>query len=152
VPKTLKLKSYFLTTTYLSRVQYGHPCWHEIYSDDVQRLSSVFMNARVHRGHSVPYAGFKLTKIFFRTWKTRNNFNHMMAGEWISREAPISWLPRSPNLTPLEFFFLSGYVKNFIYQLINNNLHHLKACIKGTVLTKNKNMTQTCGKISIIYG
>jgi hypothetical protein len=35
-------------------------------------------------------------------------------GRWIGRAAPIAWPPRSPDLTPLYFFFW-GFVKDRVY-------------------------------------
>jgi hypothetical protein len=40
---------------------------------------------------------------------------------WIDRSGPIAWPPRSPDLTPLDFF-LWGYVKNIVYQVKINDL------------------------------
>jgi hypothetical protein len=36
-------------------------------------------------------------------------------GKWIGRRGPITWPPKSPDLTPLDFF-LWGYIKDFVYQ------------------------------------
>jgi len=33
---------------------------------------------------------------------------------WIGRDGPMSWCPRSPNLSNLNFF-LWGYLKNVVY-------------------------------------
>jgi hypothetical protein len=35
-------------------------------------------------------------------------------GRWIGRAAPLPWPPRSPDLTPLDFF-LWGFVKDRVY-------------------------------------
>ena len=35
-------------------------------------------------------------------------------GRWIGRAAPIAWPPRSPDLTPLDFF-LWGFVKDRVF-------------------------------------
>jgi hypothetical protein len=48
-------------------------------------------------------------------------------------------LPRSSDLTPLDFFFWA-YVKNIVYQVKINNLQHLKDCIKDAVATVTPNM------------
>jgi hypothetical protein len=40
--------------------------------------------------------------------------NKDMAGRWIGTGRPIAWPPRSPDLTPLDYFFC-GYVKNIVY-------------------------------------
>jgi hypothetical protein len=59
-----------------------------------------------------------------------------MAGRWIGRGGSITWPPRLPDLTPLDFF-LWGYVKNIVYQVKINDLQHLKARIRDTVATVN---------------
>jgi hypothetical protein len=33
----------------------------------------------------------------------RNHLDREMAGRWIGRGGPITWLPRSPDLTPFDF-------------------------------------------------
>ncbi|KAG8274617.1 hypothetical protein J6590_103969 [Homalodisca vitripennis] len=35
----------------------------------------------------------------------RDFLNDRIPGQWIGRDAPIAWPPRSPDLTPLDFFF-----------------------------------------------
>jgi hypothetical protein len=64
-----------------------------------------------------------------------------MAGRWIGRGGPITWAPRSSDLTPFDFF-LWGYVKNIVYQVRINDLQHLKACIRDTMATVTPNMLQ----------
>jgi hypothetical protein len=41
--------------------------------------------------------------------------NQQFPGKWIGRRGPIAWPPRSPDLTPLDFF-LWGYIKDFVYK------------------------------------
>jgi hypothetical protein len=36
-------------------------------------------------------------------------------GKWFGRRGPIAWPPRSPDLTPSDFF-LWGYIKDLVYQ------------------------------------
>ncbi|PNF20181.1 hypothetical protein B7P43_G16983 [Cryptotermes secundus] len=36
--------------------------------------------------------------------EVREYLNTRFPGRWIGREAPIAWPPRSPGLTPLDFF------------------------------------------------
>ena len=38
--------------------------------------------------------------------EVREYLNTRFPGRWIGRAAPIAWPPRSPNLTPLDFFFM----------------------------------------------
>ena len=39
--------------------------------------------------------------------------NERFPDAWIGRNGPIPWPPRSPDLSPLEFF-LWGYIKNIV--------------------------------------
>jgi hypothetical protein len=42
--------------------------------------------------------------------------NRKCPEKWINRGGPITWPPRSPDLTPLEFFFfIGGYIKDPVY-------------------------------------
>jgi hypothetical protein len=41
--------------------------------------------------------------------------NQQFQGKWIGRRGPITWPPRSPDLTPLHFFQW-GYIKDLVYQ------------------------------------
>jgi hypothetical protein len=40
--------------------------------------------------------------------------NTRFPGQWIGRAVPIAWPPRSPDLTPLDFF-LWGFVKDRVF-------------------------------------
>jgi hypothetical protein len=45
--------------------------------------------------------------------EVREYLNSRFPGRWIGRTAPISWPPRSPDLTHLDFF-LWGFVKELL--------------------------------------
>jgi len=64
---------------------------------------------------------------FVRTWLD-NLFNN----RWIGRGGPISWAPRSPDLTPLDFF-LWGYLKTNVYKTPVEDLDDLKARITNEI-------------------
>ena len=49
-------------------------------------------------------------------------------GRWIGRSATIRWAPRSPELTPLDFF-LWEHLKNVVYLLPCEDLAELKSRI-----------------------
>ena len=51
---------------------------------------------------------------------------------WIGRDGPHAWPPRSPDLTPLDFF-LWGYVKDRVYATPVRDLDHLKQKIQVEV-------------------
>ncbi|CAH0395505.1 unnamed protein product [Bemisia tabaci] len=46
-------------------------------------------------------------------------------GRWIGRRGPIEWPPRSPDLSPLDFF-LWGHLISVIYQTTPANLAELR--------------------------
>lgn len=60
---------------------------------------------------------------------------------WIGRGGPIAWSPRSPDLTPCDFF-LWGHVKNIVYAQKIRNLDHLRERIIHAVSTVTKEMLQ----------
>lgn len=45
----------------------------------------------------------------------RNHLDTMYSDRWIGRGGPHAWPPRSPDLTPLDYF-LWGYMKAIVYQ------------------------------------
>lgn len=49
------------------------------------------------------------------TTQVRQYLNDIFPERWIGRSGPIAWAPRSPDLTPLDFF-LWGYLKHKVYQ------------------------------------
>lgn len=53
-------------------------------------------------------------------------------GRWIGRRGAIEWPPRSPDLTPLDFF-LWGYLKSKVYFNRPNNLEELQDRIRAEV-------------------
>ena len=50
--------------------------------------------------------------------------NERFPDAWIGRGGPIPWPPRSPDLSPLDFF-LWGYIKNIVYAEKIRNIQHL---------------------------
>lgn len=59
----------------------------------------------------------------------RNFLDQHFPGRWIGRRGPIEWPPRSPDLTPLDFF-LWGYLKSKVYVEKLLNLEDLKNRIR----------------------
>ena len=45
----------------------------------------------------------------------RNKLDEKLPGRWIGRRGPIEWPARSPDLTPLDFFFW-GFIKDKVYK------------------------------------
>lgn len=82
----------------------------------------------------------------------RNYLNRQYRDKWIGTYGPMEFPPRSPDLTPLDFF-LWGAVKNMVYKTKSNNIEQLKlkisdacASIRGDILRK-----VTFNKIREIY-
>ena len=62
----------------------------------------------------------------------RSWLNKKFPGKWIGRRGPIEWAPRSPDLTPLDFF-LWGYVKQRVYSTPVPNMSELKSRITESI-------------------
>lgn len=54
-----------------------------------------------------------------------NLLNINFGEKWIGTNGPIRWPPRSPDLSPLDFFFW-GHVKNELYKKPRNNIEELR--------------------------
>lgn len=50
--------------------------------------------------------------------------NMNFGSNWIGCNGPVRWPPRSPDLSPLDFFFW-GHIKNLLYRRTNNNMQEL---------------------------
>ena len=83
---------------------------------------------------------FSLSKTYFQqdgalahfAKRVRDRLNHQLPGKWIGRRGPIEWRPRSPDLTPLDFF-LWGHLKSRIYQFPLGTIQNLKDAITSEV-------------------
>ncbi|PNF14255.1 hypothetical protein B7P43_G12204, partial [Cryptotermes secundus] len=53
-------------------------------------------------------------------------------GRWISRDSSMPWPPRSPDITPLDFF-LWGYVKSSVFRTQLNRLDDLKSYVRNAI-------------------
>ncbi|XP_030754949.1 uncharacterized protein LOC115881550 [Sitophilus oryzae] len=59
----------------------------------------------------------------------RRFLDQVFPGKWIGRRGSIEWPPRSPDLTPLDFF-LWGHLKNVVFKTKPDNLEELKNRIR----------------------
>ncbi len=62
-------------------------------------------------------------------------------GRWIGRGGPISWAPRSPDLTPLDFF-LWGFIKTKVYTRTVVDIDDLKNRIEEEIKSIKKETLQ----------
>ena len=60
--------------------------------------------------------------------QVRQFLDTYFAGQWMGRGGPLSWPPRSPDLTPLDFF-IWGYLKQKVYINKPTTLDQLKEAI-----------------------
>lgn len=58
----------------------------------------------------------------------RDYLNRHFQLRWMGTKGPLNWPPRSPDLTPLDFF-LWGYLKDKVYFQQSTSLDHLKQLI-----------------------
>lgn len=71
------------------------------------------------------------------TQEVTNHLNTNFA-EWIGRRGTILWPPRSPDLTPLDFF-LWGYLKNKVYKNRVQDINELMERIIAEITQLNDN-------------
>ncbi|KFM56612.1 hypothetical protein X975_18900, partial [Stegodyphus mimosarum] len=74
-------------------------------------------------------------------WGTivRSSLNDHFTGRWIGRGSPIPWPPRSPDITPLDFF-LWGFVKDNVHRRRVSNMDDLKGRITTAVASVDADM------------
>ncbi|EFN66784.1 Transposable element Tc3 transposase, partial [Camponotus floridanus] len=61
-----------------------------------------------------------------------NFLNDRFSNRWMDTNGPMRWPPRSPDLTPCDFF-LWGYIKDIVYAIIPENEEDLRYKITRAV-------------------
>lgn len=74
--------------------------------------------------------------LIVREWLD-NNF----PGRWIGRNGPIAWPPRSPDLTPLDFY-LWGFMKAQVYAVAIDTKEQLLQRIEDAAVLVRENLQQ----------
>jgi len=64
---------------------------------------------------------------------------------WVGRDGLTPWPPRSPDITPLDFF-LWGYVKDKVFSTPVSDITNLKARITDTFATITQDMLKNTWK------
>ena len=72
-----------------------------------------------------------------RTWLDQN-----FAGKWFGRRGSVEWPPRSPDLTPPDFF-LWGVLKDLVYREKLRSIPELKDIISAKMGTLDRELCQT---------
>lgn len=76
----------------------------------------------------------------------RNYLNQVYGERWIGRGGPVAWPPRSPDLTPLDFF-LWGQMKNLVYDTTVESEEDLVA----RILAASQEIQTTLGNFNRLY-
>ena len=71
--------------------------------------------------------------------KIRKFLDKKFPVHWIERGGAIAWPPRSPDITPLDFF-LWGYIKDAVHRTKVKDISHLKEKINAAVETIDEEM------------
>ena len=71
----------------------------------------------------------------------RDFLNETFPNRWIGRNGPTPWPPRSPDITPLDFF-LWGYVKDRVYRTPLRDVETLQSRIIEVLATVNEEMLE----------
>lgn len=66
------------------------------------------------------------------TYVVGNLLTELFGQRWLATRGPILWPPRSPDITPLDFYFW-GFLKNKIYNKKYNNVNELQESIINTI-------------------
>ena len=64
--------------------------------------------------------------------RVRRYLDQKLQTRWIGRAGPTAWPPRSPDLTPCDFF-LWGYVKDYVFRELPTTITELKANIRDAI-------------------
>jgi hypothetical protein len=64
---------------------------------------------------------------------------------WIGRGGWKQWPPRSPDLTPLDFYFW-GYVQKIVYSVRIHDIQHWKQRIREAAASVTPDVLVECGR------
>jgi hypothetical protein len=91
--------------------------------------------------------------------QVREWLNDKFEGRWIGRRGPIEWPPRSPDLTPPDFW-LWGYLKDLVYAEKPHSMEDLKTVIhekmngipRDMIARATESVTQRSHRLIDLYG
>lgn len=72
--------------------------------------------------------------------QTQAIMNRLFGDQWIGTNGPVQWPPRSPDLTPMDFF-LWGYIKNAVYSRKCANVQELQDHIFNVIMSIERRTT-----------
>lgn len=77
----------------------------------------------------------------------RNWLDNNFPEKWIGRNGPVSWPPRSPDITPLDFF-IWGFLKEIVYASPVNSREELIGRIQNACEElRNRNLAAAVGSV-----
>lgn len=71
----------------------------------------------------------------------RDYLDIVFPNRWIGRKGPIQWPPRSPDLTPLDFF-LWGFVKDRVFRTVPESIQEMENRIIDACLIPDEDMLE----------
>src|SRR5258705_8736514 len=83
-------------------------------------------------------------------WYSHRDLDARFHNRWIGRGRPIPWPPRSPDMTPLDFF-MWGFVKDRVYSTKVGDIVVLKRRITEVIGTITPEMLRNTWR-EIEYG
>lgn len=128
----------------LTAEQYLHLLQTSILPDLIQAFpdpsNAQRLNPRIffQQDGAPPHYGLQVRRFLDNTFNER----------WIGRRGPIEWPPRSPDLTPMDFFFW-GHVKNRVYVDRPENLQDLMERIRQEANAVTPEMIQNA--VNAVY-
>lgn len=92
----------------------------------------IYSKSIFHQDGAPPHWGLNVRKFL----------NEQFPNRWWGRDGPINWSPRSPDLTPLDYF-LWGYLRDQVFATPITNIDDLKSKITAEFVKINQsNMLQ----------
>lgn len=67
----------------------------------------------------------------------RDYLNTQYPNCWIGRRGPVAWPPRSPDMTPMDYF-LWGYIKCKVYQTEPTTVENMQQRIQTVIAEMNE--------------
>ncbi|KAL7307873.1 hypothetical protein TKK_0000191 [Trichogramma kaykai] len=71
----------------------------------------------------------------------REHLHPVFPDRWIGRDGPITWPPRSSDLTPLDFF-LWGYIKSIVYKTTPRDVNQCQNRIRDAFASLDGDMVR----------
>lgn len=81
--------------------------------------------------------------------QVKEYLNETFGNLWIGTNGPVQWPPRSPDLTPMDFF-LWGYIKNEVYKNTYHNIEALQFSVRNALYSINRMQFQNTTRRGVL--